>query len=68
MRSANCQKIDSIVYVGDLVQQTETEMLRTANCGRKSLNEIKEVLQIGLYIGVKRRTFPAVRRITVRWK
>ena len=45
VRSANCLKNDNIVYIGDLVQKTETEMLRTPNFGRKSLNEIKEVLQ-----------------------
>ena len=44
MRSANCLKNDNIVYIGDLVQKTEAEMLRTPNFGRKSLNEIKEVL------------------------
>ena len=49
MRSANCLKNDNIVYIGDLVQKTEAEMLRTPNFGRKSLNEIKEVLtQMGL--------------------
>ncbi len=44
VRSANCLKNDNIVYIGDLVQKTESEMLRTPNFGRKSLNEIKEVL------------------------
>src|SRR6202521_2284477 len=44
VRSANCLKNDNIVYIGDLVQKTEGEMLRTPNFGRKSLNEIKEVL------------------------
>lgn len=44
VRSANCLKSDNIVYIGDLVQKTEAEMLRTPNFGRKSLNEIKEVL------------------------
>src|SRR6185437_4049794 len=44
VRSANCLKNDNIVYIGDLVQKTEAEMLRTSNFGRKSLNEIKEVL------------------------
>jgi hypothetical protein len=52
VRSANCLKNDNIVYVGDLVQKTEAEMLRTPNFGRKSLNEIKEVLaQMGLHLG-----------------
>ena len=45
VRSANCLKNDNIVYIGDLVQKTEQEMLRTPNFGRKSLNEIKEVLE-----------------------
>ena len=44
MRSANCLKNDNIVYIGDLIQKSEAEMLRTPNFGRKSLNEIKEVL------------------------
>jgi DNA-directed RNA polymerase subunit alpha len=44
VRSANCLKNDNIIYIGDLVQKTEGEMLRTPNFGRKSLNEIKEVL------------------------
>src|SRR3977135_3590030 len=44
VRSANCLKNDNIVYIGDLVQKSEAEMLRTPNFGRKSLNEIKEVL------------------------
>tara|TARA_Y100001970_G_scaffold56927_1_gene72115 strand:+ start:76314 stop:77318 length:1005 start_codon:yes stop_codon:yes gene_type:complete len=45
VRSANCLKNDNIMYIGDLVQKSESEMLRTPNFGRKSLNEIKEVLQ-----------------------
>ena len=45
VRSANCLKSDNIIYIGDLVQKSESEMLRTPNFGRKSLNEIKEVLQ-----------------------
>ncbi len=53
VRSMNCLKSDNIVYIGDLVQKTEGEMLRTPNFGRKSLNEIKEVLsQMGLYLGM----------------
>jgi DNA-directed RNA polymerase subunit alpha len=44
VRSANCLKNDNIVYIGDLIQKSEAEMLRTPNFGRKSLNEIKEVL------------------------
>ena len=53
VRSANCLKNDNIVYIGDLVQKTEQEMLRTPNFGRKSLNEIKEVLtNMGLSLGM----------------
>jgi DNA-directed RNA polymerase subunit alpha len=53
VRSANCLKNDNIVYIGDLVQKTEQEMLRTPNFGRKSLNEIKEVLTtMGLGLGM----------------
>lgn len=53
VRSANCLKNDNIVYIGDLIQKTEAEMLRTPNFGRKSLNEIKEVLaQLGLHLGM----------------
>ena len=53
MRSANCLKNDNIVYIGDLVRKSEGEMLRTPNFGRKSLNEIKEVLTImGLTLGM----------------
>ena len=54
VRSANCLQNDNIVYVRDLVQKTEAEMLRTPNFGRKSLNEIKEVLvQMGLHLGME---------------
>ncbi len=54
VRSANCLKNDNIVYIGDLVQKTEGEMLRTPNFGRKSLNEIKEVLKnMGLELGME---------------
>jgi len=53
VRSANCLKNDNIVYIGDLIQKTEAEMLRTPNFGRKSLNEIKEVLTgMGLHLGM----------------
>ncbi len=53
VRSANCLKNDNIVYIGDLVQKSEPEMLRTPNFGRKSLNEIKEVLTtMGLHLGM----------------
>ncbi len=59
VRSANCLKNDNIVYIGDLVQKTEQEMLRTPNFGRKSLNEIKEVLaSMGLSLGMKIEGWP----------
>jgi DNA-directed RNA polymerase subunit alpha len=54
VRSANCLKNDNIVYIGDLIQKSEAEMLRTPNFGRKSLNEIKEVLAgMGLHLGME---------------
>ena len=59
VRSANCLKNDNIVYIGDLVQKSESEMLRTPNFGRKSLNEIKEVLsQMGLHLGMEINNWP----------
>jgi len=59
VRSANCLKNDNIVYIGDLVQKSEGEMLRTPNFGRKSLNEIKEVLtQMGLTLGMQITNWP----------
>ncbi len=59
VRSANCLKNDNIVYIGDLIQKTESEMLRTPNFGRKSLNEIKEVLaQMGLHLGMDVANWP----------
>lgn len=59
VRSANCLKNDNVVYIGDLVQKTEVEMLRTPNFGRKSLNEIKEVLaQMGLSLGMDVSAWP----------
>jgi DNA-directed RNA polymerase subunit alpha len=59
VRSANCLKNDNIVYIGDLVQKTEAEMLRTPNFGRKSLNEIKEVLaNMGLHLGMEIQNWP----------
>ena len=59
VRSMNCLKNDNIVYIGDLVRKTENEMLRTPNFGRKSLNEIKEVLsQMGLYLGMSIEGWP----------
>ena len=59
VRSANCLKNDNIVYIGDLVQKTENEMLRTPNFGRKSLNEIKEVLKVmNLELGMDIENWP----------
>jgi DNA-directed RNA polymerase subunit alpha len=55
----NCLKNDNIIYIGDLVQKTEGEMLRTPNFGRKSLNEIKEVLSgMSLYLGIEIPNWP----------
>ncbi len=59
VRSANCLKAESIYYIGDLVQRTENELLKTPNLGRKSLNEIKEVLAArGLTLGMKLENWP----------
>jgi DNA-directed RNA polymerase subunit alpha len=59
VRSANCLKNDNIVYIGDLIQKTEAEMLRTPNFGRKSLNEIKEVLtNMDLHLGMDVPNWP----------
>ena len=59
VRSMNCLKNDNIIYIGDLVQKTEPEMLRTPNFGRKSLNEIKEVLTaMSLYLGMEIPNWP----------
>jgi DNA-directed RNA polymerase subunit alpha len=59
VRSANCLKNDNIVYIGDLIQKSEAEMLRTPNFGRKSLNEIKEVLAtMGLHLGMEVTGWP----------
>ena len=59
VRSANCLKNDNIVYIGDLVQKTEAEMLRTPNFGRKSLNEIREVLsKMGIHLGMDTPGWP----------
>jgi len=59
VRSMNCLKNDNIIYIGDLVQKTEPEMLRTPNFGRKSLNEIKEVLNsMSLYLGMEIPNWP----------
>ena len=59
VRSMNCLKNDNIIYIGDLVQKSEGEMLRTPNFGRKSLNEIKEVLNgMSLYLGMEIPNWP----------
>ena len=59
VRSANCLKAESIYYIGDLVQKTEVELLKTPNLGKKSLTEIKEVLaQRGLSLGMKLENWP----------
>ncbi|MES2729168.1 MAG: DNA-directed RNA polymerase subunit alpha [Pseudomonadota bacterium] len=59
VRSANCLKNDNIIYIGDLVQKTESDMLRTPNFGRKSLNEIKDVLvNMGLGLGMQIEGWP----------
>ena len=62
VRSANCLENADIKYIGELVQRSEAEMLRTKNFGRKSLNEIKEILsEMGLSLGMKLEEFPARR-------
>ena len=59
VRSANCLKAENIYYIGDLIQRTENELLKTPNLGRKSLNEIKEVLAArGLTLGMKLENWP----------
>ena len=61
VRSANCLKAENIFYIGDLIQRTETELLKTPNLGRKSLNEIKEVLATkSLTLGMKLENWPPV--------
>ena len=63
VRSANCLKNASITYIGELVQKTEAEMLKTKNFGRKSLNEIKGILEeMGLSLGMKLDSFPLPRK------
>jgi DNA-directed RNA polymerase subunit alpha len=60
VRSANCLKNANISLIGELVQKTEAEMLKTKNFGRKSLNEIKAILEdMGLHLGMKLDSFPA---------
>ena len=59
VRSANCLKAENIYYIGDLIQRSENELLKTPNLGRKSLNEIKEVLASrGLTLGMKLDSWP----------
>jgi len=59
VRSANCLKAENIYYIGDLIQRTENELLKTPNLGRKSLNKIKEVLAArGLTLGMKLENWP----------
>jgi DNA-directed RNA polymerase subunit alpha len=61
VRSANCLKNANITLIGELVQKSENEMLKTKNFGRKSLNEIKEILsEMGLSLGMKLDNFPPV--------
>jgi DNA-directed RNA polymerase subunit alpha len=67
VRSANCLKNANIRLIGELVQKTEAEMLKTKNFGRKSLNEIKEILtEMGLSLGMKLENFPSREEIEVR--
>jgi len=69
VRSANCLKNADIRYIGELVQKTEAEMLKTKNFGRKSLNEIKEILsEMGLSLGIKVDNFPLREEIEERRK
>ena len=59
VRSANCLKAENIYYIGDLIQRTEVELLKTPNLGRKSLTEIKEVLASrGLALGMRVENWP----------
>ena len=68
VRAANCLQNAGIKYIGELVQKTEQEMLKTKNFGRKSLNEIKEVLrQMGLDFGMKLENFPSRAELDARW-
>jgi DNA-directed RNA polymerase subunit alpha len=67
VRSANCLQNANIRYIGELVQRTEAEMLKTKNFGRKSLNEIKEVLQsMGLSLGMRLDGFPSRKELEQR--
>jgi DNA-directed RNA polymerase subunit alpha len=68
VRAANCLQNAGIKYIGELVQKTEQEMLKTKNFGRKSLNEIKEILrQMGLDFGMKLENFPSRAELDARW-
>lgn len=61
VRSANCLKAENVFYIGDLIQKTENELLKTPNLGRKSLNEIKDVLTArGLSLGMKLENWPPI--------
>jgi DNA-directed RNA polymerase subunit alpha len=61
VRSANCLKAENIYFIGDLIQRTENELLKAPNLGRKSLNEIKDVLASrGLTLGMKLENWPPV--------
>ncbi|MES2635812.1 MAG: DNA-directed RNA polymerase subunit alpha C-terminal domain-containing protein, partial [Pseudomonadota bacterium] len=61
VRSANCLKAENIFYIGDLIQRSENELLKAPNLGRKSLNEIKDVLATkGLTLGMKLENWPPV--------
>ncbi len=67
VRSSNCLKNADIRYIGELVQKTEAEMLKTKNFGRKSLNEIKEILaEMGLSLGMKLENFPSREELEAR--
>lgn len=69
VRAANCLKNASIRWIGELVQRTETEMLKTKNFGRKSLTEIKDVLgEMGLHLGMKVENFPSAEQVEKIWK
>ena len=68
VRSANCLQNAGIKYIGELVQKTEAEMLKTKNFGRKSLNEIKEILrEMGLDFGMHIENFPSREELDARW-
>ncbi len=68
VRSANCLQNAGIKYIGELVQKTEAEMLKTKNFGRKSLNEIKEILrEMGLDFGMQIQNFPPRAELDARW-